>query len=293
MASDGDVTRTSEGTVAGTAAYMSPEQARGQSARRALRRLQLRRSSSTRFCQARAPSAGTPLRRSCARCCVTTRRRCERCPPSNGSFSGVSQRTRRDRYQTMARGQRRRWKQARRQSRLQDAATLDRGAALREHERAILMNEYFSDGLAEEIINALDPRAGAEGDRADVERRSKGKHEDVRRIAGTLGSPRDVLEGSVRKAGNRIRVTAQLIPPLADGRAPGGRSGTNASLRTCLQSRTTSRMRSHVGPSGESWRAGPPSIHSGPWQAYEALLRGPAPPPTLPPTPTGIVRARE
>ena len=43
----------------------------------------------------------------------------------------------------------------------------------------------------------------------------KGKHEDVRKIARALGVT-NVLEGSVRKAGNRIRVTAQLIT-AADG----------------------------------------------------------------------------
>jgi eukaryotic-like serine/threonine-protein kinase len=76
-------------------------------------------------------------------------------------------------------------------------------------------NEYFSDGLAEEILNAL-----AQIPRLKVIARTsafafKGKNEDIRRIAETL-NVRTVLEGSVRKAGNRIRVTAQLIG-AADG----------------------------------------------------------------------------
>jgi TolB-like protein/Tfp pilus assembly protein PilF len=76
-------------------------------------------------------------------------------------------------------------------------------------------NEYFSDGLAEEIINLL-----AHIPKLKVIARSsafafKGKHEDVRRIAETLGVAH-ILEGGVRKAGNRIRVTAQLIA-AADG----------------------------------------------------------------------------
>ena len=106
MASDRDVTRTSEGTVAGTAAYMSPEQLEGRGSTRAPTS-SASASSSTRFCQARAPSAGTPLRRSCSRYCVTTPRRCERCPSSNGSFSAVSQRTRRDGIRRWARSLRR------------------------------------------------------------------------------------------------------------------------------------------------------------------------------------------
>jgi len=76
-------------------------------------------------------------------------------------------------------------------------------------------SEYFSDGLAEEIINAL-----AQGPDLKVIARTsvfafKGQNTDVRRIAEALGVS-SILEGSVRKAGNRIRVTAQLIT-AADG----------------------------------------------------------------------------
>ena len=71
-------------------------------------------------------------------------------------------------------------------------------------------DEYFSDGLAEEIINAL-----AQVPELKVIARTsafafKGKNEDIRRIAETLGVT-NILEGSVRRAGSRIRVTAQLI----------------------------------------------------------------------------------
>jgi serine/threonine-protein kinase len=71
-------------------------------------------------------------------------------------------------------------------------------------------NEYFSDGLTEELINALTKI----GDLRVVARTSsfvfKGKDLDVREIGERLNVG-NVLEGSVRKAGNRIRVTAQLI----------------------------------------------------------------------------------
>jgi TolB-like protein/Tfp pilus assembly protein PilF/predicted Ser/Thr protein kinase len=70
--------------------------------------------------------------------------------------------------------------------------------------------EYFSDGLAEEIINALTQIQ----DLKVIARTSafafKGKDQDVTKIAEAL-RVRNILEGSVRKAGNRIRVTAQLI----------------------------------------------------------------------------------
>jgi serine/threonine protein kinase/tetratricopeptide (TPR) repeat protein len=70
--------------------------------------------------------------------------------------------------------------------------------------------EYFCDGMAEDIINAL---TQVEGLRV-VARTSafafKGKHQDIRQIGKEL-SVSSVLEGSVRKASNRVRITAQLI----------------------------------------------------------------------------------
>ncbi len=76
-------------------------------------------------------------------------------------------------------------------------------------------NEYFSDGLAEEVINALARIPGLKVIARTSAFAFKGKNEDIRRIADTLGVS-TVLEGSVRRAGNRLRVTAQLIT-AADG----------------------------------------------------------------------------
>ncbi len=76
-------------------------------------------------------------------------------------------------------------------------------------------NEYFSDGLTDEILNAL---ANSQGFKV-VARTStfqfKGKHEDVRSIGKRLGVEL-LLEGSVRKDGDRIRITPQLVG-VADG----------------------------------------------------------------------------
>ena len=70
--------------------------------------------------------------------------------------------------------------------------------------------EYFCEGMAEEIINALaqikDLRVVARTSAFSF----KGKDEDIREIGRKL-SMDSVLEGSVRKAGNRLRITAQLI----------------------------------------------------------------------------------
>jgi eukaryotic-like serine/threonine-protein kinase len=70
--------------------------------------------------------------------------------------------------------------------------------------------EYFSDGLAEEIINALAHIPGLKVIARTSAFAFKDKHEDIRKVAGVLGVA-NVIEGSVRKAGNRIRITAQLI----------------------------------------------------------------------------------
>lgn len=75
--------------------------------------------------------------------------------------------------------------------------------------------EYFSDGLSEEIINALAQFPGLKVIARTSSFAFKGKRIDIREIARALGVS-TILEGSVRKGGSRIRVTAQLIN-VADG----------------------------------------------------------------------------
>ena len=75
--------------------------------------------------------------------------------------------------------------------------------------------EYFSDGIAEEILNAL---AQVEGLKVAGRTSSfyfKGKNEDLASMAAKLHVA-TLLEGSVRKSGDRVRITAQLIN-AADG----------------------------------------------------------------------------
>jgi TolB-like protein len=76
-------------------------------------------------------------------------------------------------------------------------------------------NEYFCDGLAEEIINNLTRASGLKVIARTSAFAFKGKQEDIRKIAAALGVT-NVLEGSVRRAGSRVRVVAQLIS-AADG----------------------------------------------------------------------------
>lgn len=70
--------------------------------------------------------------------------------------------------------------------------------------------EYFSDGLAEELLNLLAKVPGLHVASRTSAFSFKGRQEDICAIAEKL-RVRHVLEGSVRKAGNQLRVTAQLI----------------------------------------------------------------------------------
>jgi adenylate cyclase len=76
-------------------------------------------------------------------------------------------------------------------------------------------NEYFSDGITEELLNALTRVEGLQVTSRTSAFAFKGKNHDIRDIAIQLNVDK-VLEGSVRKAGNRVRITAQLIN-AADG----------------------------------------------------------------------------
>jgi serine/threonine-protein kinase len=75
--------------------------------------------------------------------------------------------------------------------------------------------EYFGDGLAEELIDAFSKLSPVRVVARTSSFSFKGKQADVREIANQLGANL-VLEGSVRKSGNRLRITARLVD-AADG----------------------------------------------------------------------------
>ena len=70
--------------------------------------------------------------------------------------------------------------------------------------------EYFSDGLTEDIITLLSAWRSFPVVARNTTFAYKGQASDIRQVAEDLGA-RYVLEGSVRKAGNRVRISAQLI----------------------------------------------------------------------------------
>ena len=72
-------------------------------------------------------------------------------------------------------------------------------------------NEYFSDGLAEEILNALSQVEGLSVAARTSSFSFKGKAIEISEYCGPRANVSNVLQGSVRRAANRVRVTVQLV----------------------------------------------------------------------------------
>lgn len=75
--------------------------------------------------------------------------------------------------------------------------------------------DYFSDGLSEQLIHDLTKVSGLKVVGRSSSFQFKGKNEDLREVGRKLGVA-NVLEGSVQREGNRMRITAELIK-VADG----------------------------------------------------------------------------
>jgi serine/threonine protein kinase/tetratricopeptide (TPR) repeat protein len=211
--------RTEAGIVVGTVRYMSPEQARGLS-------VDARSDIFSFGVMLYEMLAGRPPFDGATSADVIAAI-LERQPPQLTSYRpGVPSEVERVVIKCAEKVQTRRYSSA--EELAQDLAAVKRSIAARPQKQipsiAVLPfvnmstdpeNEYFCDGIAEDLINAL-----TKIDRVRVVARTtpfsfKGKTGDVREIGRTLNVT-SVLEGSVRKAGNRLRVSAQLVN-VADG----------------------------------------------------------------------------
>ena len=96
--------------------------------------------------------------------------------------------------------------------------------------------EYFADGIAEDIITALSKISNLLVLSRNSTFAYKGKAVDVHTIGREL-NVRYVLEGSVRKAGDRVRITAQLVEAVGSATSP---RTTTARRACCSAKRSTS-----------------------------------------------------
>jgi adenylate cyclase len=94
--------------------------------------------------------------------------------------------------------------------------------------------EYFADGISEDIITDLSKVAALSVTSRNSAFAFKGKHVDLRQVARQL-EVTHVLEGSVRKAGSRVRITAQLIDAARDSHVWAERYDRNLSDIFALQ----------------------------------------------------------
>lgn len=141
-------------------------------------------------------------------------------------------------------------------------------------------NEFFSDGITEEIINALTRVNGLQVTARTSSFAFKNHNQDVREIADKLGVTH-VLEGSVRKAGNRVRVSAQLIC-AADGyhlmsEVYDGSLDDIFALQDEISLKIKEHLAERLGPVPTSEAVGEEGlvhVHSHDGEAYEAYLRG-------------------
>jgi eukaryotic-like serine/threonine-protein kinase len=197
-----DTTKTMEGTLSGTAAYMSPEQARGEAVDERsdifsfgvlLYEMVSGRSAFARGSFAETLSAilrDEPARINAPGVLARVITRCLSKSPA-GRFASMAE--------------------------VHEALT---GPAQEQPQPSIAVlpfanlsaekdNEYFSDGLAEEIINALTQLPGLRVIARTSAFRFRGE-QDLKKIGEALNVS-TVLEGSVRKSGNHLRITAQLV----------------------------------------------------------------------------------
>src|SRR3984957_10944805 len=134
--------------------------------------------------------------------------------------------------------------------------------------------EYFSDGISEDVITDLSKIAGLMVISRNSSFTYKGRSVDVRAVGRDLGV-RSVLEGSIRRAGNRVRITAQLIDAATGGHLWGDRYDRDLNDIFAVQDDVTRRivhaLKVTLSPAEKARLAnsGTPNV-----DAYDCYLRG-------------------
>jgi len=134
-------------------------------------------------------------------------------------------------------------------------------------------NDYFGDGIAEDIINAL---ARVEGLHVAARMSAfsfKGRNPDLRTVGEQLNVA-TVLQGSVRKAGNRLRITAQLMA-VSDGYQLWSERYDREMVDVfAVQDEIAGAIAERLQLTFEKSRSTPVKATTGEVQAYELVVRG-------------------
>ncbi|GEP61893.1 adenylate cyclase [Reyranella soli] len=133
--------------------------------------------------------------------------------------------------------------------------------------------EYFADGMVEDIITALSRTKALFVIARNSTFSYKGKSPDIRQVGRELGV-RYVLEGSVRKAGTRIRITGQLIDALSGAHLWADRFDGALEDIFDLQDEIASRVVGEVAPALEEAEITRSTRKVGNLEAYDYYLRG-------------------
>jgi TolB-like protein/class 3 adenylate cyclase/Tfp pilus assembly protein PilF len=133
--------------------------------------------------------------------------------------------------------------------------------------------EYFTDGMVEDIITALSRTRGLFVIARNSTFAYKGKSPDVRQVGRDLGV-RYVLEGSVRKAGNRVRITGQLIDAESGAHIWAEKIDGRLEDIFELQDQVTSQVIGAISPALEQAEIARAKRKVGNLQAYDYYLRG-------------------
>jgi adenylate cyclase len=134
--------------------------------------------------------------------------------------------------------------------------------------------EYFSDGITEDIITDLSKTAGLMVVARNSSFAYKNKSPDMRSVGRELGVT-SVLEGSIRRAGNRLRITAQLIDAASGGHLWAERYDRDITDIFALQDEVTQRiveaLKVTLRPADKLPRA---NVRTSSIEAHDGFLRG-------------------